>query len=198
MYPPWGYNYMGRPGPWFGGPSTGGPASMASFGVEMEEEYDDDMWESELDNEADSRTINPEEIEADDEQGGGEDNDLLTAHRERYADEDGEPVKKSLAELGNNIWAKGKDIPKMMECYVKYPRPKNVVIHKVLLNEEVMSSIEKFGHTRDIKLRAAQAGVARAAVPMIRVIQNLMDGNTPLDKQQQVDMAIDGVSQSQC
>lgn len=79
----------------------------------------------------------------------------------------------------------------MKSCYARYSRPENVNVHKVDLNDEVPLSIVKCVRKRDIKLWSIQASVARAIVPMMRVIHNLLDVNKgSLDKQQRVDMAI--------
>ena len=70
-----------------------------------------------------------------------EGNSLLDQHRARYEDEDGVPVRESLATLINQIWEKGQDGE--VKRLTKYTRLSNVMIHKVDLNEEAYGQFPK-------------------------------------------------------
>ena len=153
--------------------------------VEMDETQDDEVQIVDETGGADA-TEGPEEEEG---------QDLLADYRERYADEDGDPVSEKLAGVVNAIWQKGKDSNTMKSCYVKYPRPGNLDLHKVDLNEEIISSVNNFARARDLRLRAVQAALTRAAVPTTRIVQGLIDPkSSKLSKQAEVDMAIDSVT----
>ena len=122
-----------------------------------------------------------------------EDIDLLANHRARYLDEDGTPVSPHLASLINTMWDKGRDKNLMKECYERHARPDNVNVHKIDMNEEIISTLPKFARTRDIRLRAIQGGVARAVVPVMKLIDTQL-GKTQQSRQQQVDTAMDAVA----
>ena len=60
----------------------------------------------------------------------------------------------------------------MKEEYAKHPRPDNLEVREVDVNEEVLEQIaHKMLKERDFHLRAIQAGVAQATVPLLRVIE---------------------------
>ena len=95
--------------------------------------------------------------------------ELLDADRVRYLGEDGEPVGEKLANLTNQLWDKGRDCQRLRECYEQHARPSNV--HKIDINDEVVNAIPQHVKVRDIRLRAAQGVVARAAVPTMKVME---------------------------
>ena len=127
-----------------------------------------------------------------------ENDDPLLAIRQRYADEDGAPADEGLAQIVNKIWKRGKDAQVAKSLYEKYPRPSNITPQKVDINEEVMTSLPKFARARDMRLRAVQAGIARAVVPSLRAAEALY-ANRKLEeltaKEKQVTgMCLDAIS----
>jgi hypothetical protein len=205
---PWGY----MPPPWYAmGPYPTGPMGMGGYPPEADEadrSMDNDSmvpdidWsvvgdndnQQEINEEANDESQDSDAENDEDSAEGGGNADLLAAFRERYADEDGEPVENGLAELMNAIWARGRDAANIKTCYTKYPRPKNVKVHKVDLNEEILGTLERPSKTKDMKLRAVQGGIARSVVPMTKIVQNAMDPEKTVNKQKVVDMAVDAVT----
>ena len=117
----------------------------------------------------------------------------LDAHRARYEDEDGAPVRDSLAVLVNQIWDKGKDRDKIKECLQNYPRPSNIQAQKVDLNEEVIGAIPKVARSRDMRLRAIQGIVARTTVPVMMVMQKMLC-SAKFTRKSVVDCGVDAIA----
>ena len=137
----------------------------------------------------------PETVETVDMTGDNDDEgDLLSAYRERYADEEGPPMGDQLARVTNDIWVRGRDPTKVKDIMVKHPRPSNLKCQKVDINPEVLSSIPKPARTRDAKLRAVQNGVARAAVPIVKIAEKVMDKSKPVDRKDIINLTLDSIT----
>ena len=108
-----------------------------------------------------------------------------------HEDEDRGPnITGPVADVANDIWQKGRNPKTMKTLFEKYPRPANVDCVKVDLNE-VTSAVNKFAWARDLRLRAVQGLIARAAVPTVCIIDVLYDKENKISPQEQVNMAID-------
>jgi hypothetical protein len=180
---PEGWTFVPSMYPGMGVDTYGGFADS----VPVDYEYQDDVY---LDMYQDNASMMSEEE-------GGEQNlpgdSLLSVYRSRYQDEVGEPVSGKLAGLVSQIWEKGKDSENLKEIYSNYHKPSNVPVHKVDLNPELMGPAGKFGRARDMKLRAIQAGIARATVPAIRIADDLLKAEN-IPQQKLMDMSIDTVT----
>ncbi len=134
-----------------------------------------------------------EDTEEGEVQDDGSDSDLLKEYRDRYADEDGPPIKEDIAKVVNAMWKKGRDPERAKELYKKYPRPANIQAQKVDINEEVMAIISKKTKTKDITLRAVQTAISKATIPALNSAVKLMDP-APLNRQRLFNMALDSVT----
>lgn len=124
--------------------------------------------------------------------------DLLQEHLEGVTEPCGESVPERLATLVNGMW-QGKG--KVKKLFDKHLKPDNLVLHRVDLNEEVLrglngSNQQKSAKNHDSRLRAIQGTVARAAVPLTTMVNDLIskDTSTTEAKQKLVDVALDGIS----
>ena len=172
-----------------------GVDTFGSFG-DMNDEYDDQYSVDMYAGSCTSDNVHVGDVQKEE---GGEQvqnlpgNGLLANYRNRYQDEEGDPVSDELADLAKQIWEKGRDNESLKEMYEAYPKPKNVPVHKVDLNPELMGPAGKFGRARDMKLRAIQAAIARATVPALRIADGLLKGDNISD-QKFMDTSIDTVT----
>ena len=128
--------------------------------------------------------------------------DLLQAHLAEFADDAGCPVPDRLASLVNEIWeAKGKSFSrdKIKALFEKHPRPANTHFHRVDINDEIKSAVNKskMATGRDYKLRSIQGGIAKAAIPMTQMVNDLISKDIPGStavKQSLVNNALDGLT----
>ena len=119
--------------------------------------------------------------------------DLLMAYQAHYEDENGPSVPDKLALFVNKIWRKGRDPETFKITMAKHPRPENLVMQKVEVNPEVLSSLGRVAKSRDAKLKSVQAGLARATVPAVKIAEQALRKND-LDKKQVLDLAVDSVT----
>lgn len=118
--------------------------------------------------------------------------DYLESYRQRFADEVGPAINKSLAKIVNTIWTKGRDPEVSKDIKSIHPRPVNIKCDKVDINSEVLSGLQKPARGRDSKLRAVQATIARATVPAVKIAGLCMQKD--FDKKEILDMALDTVT----
>ena len=122
-----------------------------------------------------------------------ESEDLLMAYQARYEDEHGPSVPDKLALFVNKIWQKGRDPETFKTTMAKHPRPENLVMQKVEVNPEALSSLGHVAKSRDAKLKSVQAGLATATVPAVKIAEQAL-GKNDLDKKQVLDLAVDSVT----
>ena len=96
------------------------------------------------------------------------------AYHARYEDENGPSVPEKLALFVNKIWWKGRDPEILKNTMAKHPRPENMVIQKVEVNPEVLSTLGQVAKNRDAKLKSVQAGFARATVPAVKIAEQAL------------------------
>ena len=67
------------------------------------------------------------------------------------------------------------------------------MIHKVDLNEEALGAIPKIAHSRDMRLRTIQGGIARMTVPILQVLQKVLC-DSKYTRQSIMDLGVDAVA----
>ena len=151
-------------------------------------DYDDPREES-VQEEADLPIADIFDEEDDDESEAqeGEQDDTLLDEQEALLSEDvSKPVGTKLAKVVKSAWdsARKKDANKKLgQLYDKYPRPENIDIYKVDLNDEIKNSVPKQVKNKDMRLRAIQGAVAKATYPVIKTIQMLATMPNPTKEQ---------------
>lgn len=75
------------------------------------------------------------------------------------------------------------------------PKPENVILHRVDMNEEILTGLGSLAKAKDIRLRNIQANIARSAIPMTQIVNDLVSKTlTNEEKQKCVDGALDGIT----
>ena len=73
-----------------------------------------------------------------------------------------------------------------------YPRPRNVLCHKVDVNLEVMNGLGKFAKNKDAKLRGIQGNIARCVVPALKIVEGVL--SKEMNESQIIETALDAVT----
>ena len=125
--------------------------------------------------------------------GEGDPEDLFDRHWDRFEGENGFPVDEKPAKIANAIWSQGRKTAIMKETFAKYPRPQNVICHKVDVNGEVLQGLTRnpTPKNRDSRLRTAQGTVARACIPAVKIAETMMDRTQELSRKSTMSMALD-------
>jgi len=161
---------------------------------EYYDEYDEDMYmEDEYDDYdelAESVSLEDPVVVSDSDNTNSVNNVLLDDILEGSTKvEDGEPLNAQLASLANDLWLLPHDLKPL---YEKHRRPANAANFKrTNLNPEVGSVIKPTMKARDYKLRTLQTAITRAAFPILRLVDGLMDGND--NKKEMVNHAMDSL-----
>ena len=157
-----------------------------------DDQYDDDQPDDTV---ADDTAIDPVDLDGDHDDpddADADEGDLLQAAWARLADEDdGPPLTGQVAGVINDIWSEGRKPSVVKELCEKHPRPSNMDVHKLDLNDEVIAAVPKWARARDLRLRAIQGNIARASVPAARIIDGLYAKTSTMTKQEHVNLAID-------
>ena len=173
------------------------PPSWPMGGQPMvdDDQYDDDQPDDTV---ADDTAIDPVDLDGDQDvpdDADADEGDLLQAARARLADEDdGPPLTGQVAGVINDIWSEGRKPSVVKELCEKHPRPSNMDVHKLDMNDEVIAAVPKWARARDLRLRAIQGNIARASVPAARIIDGLYAKTSTMTKQEHVNLAMDAVT----
>jgi hypothetical protein len=115
-------------------------------------------------------------------------------HKASYEGETGPALSENLNKHLITVWKKGKDPSKLKEQYEKHPIPSGSIFHKVSLNGEVSDPLQKRHGCvigRDNWLKAIQGLIARAAVPIAKILDDLMEDK--LDAQTAINHGLAGI-----
>ena len=109
-----------------------------------------------------------------------------------HADQQGPTIQPKLAQLINKLWWKDRDSETYKQIMKKYPRTENLEAQEVEVNPEVHNLVSRMAKNRDAKLKSAQAGISRAAVPLTKIAEQLVKAKQgDVDKQLVLDLTID-------
>ena len=117
--------------------------------------------------------------------------ELLAAYKQKYAEEIGEALDPQLVDIINKIWQHGRNMETFKKILAKHPWPENLVCQKVEVNPEVLTSISKFGKTRDAKLRSVQGCLTRVVVTFSKVAQAAV--GKEVNKKELLEISIDAI-----
>ena len=123
--------------------------------------------------------------------------DFLKAHKDNYAPESGPALGPSLTAHLKTVWERGRDGNLMKKFYTDHPQPEGTPFGKVDLNTDITTLLnsdpqKKHVVTRDARLKGIQTLVAKAAIPVAKVCNMLMQGD--MNKQTMVDACLDSVA----
>ena len=121
---------------------------------------------------------------------GADDIPSIAQHLAGHQDELGPAISEKLSKLVQNIWQSISSW-NIREVFDRYKRPANLEIHKVDMNTEIISTINKTARSRDIKLRSAQGALAKAVTPLTQIMDWLLKGGSRDKQQLMVDAAVD-------
>ena len=107
--------------------------------------------------------------------------DILAPYLQQPDDELGEDIQPSLARLADELWdraATNPDALKLKETYEKLPRAQNVNnLTKTDINGELKNMLPKSAAVRDMRQRAIQNAILRAANGLLLMLQETINQN---------------------
>ena len=88
----------------------------------------------------------------------------------------GPAVDKDVASTLNALWGRGRSLKVTKQLTDEYPRPENLSITKVKLNEEVQAAINKNAVLKDQRCAGVQSALAVGALPLVKIVDGLKAG----------------------
>ena len=170
MYP------VSSPAGYFPPPGLAGMQAMPGFNVPVADDPKDDKDDSKTD----PKKPEPEIDSALD--------DLINLDKELTAP----ALEEDVAVTLNKLFKHGRSRAVTKDLIGKFPRPANLNLKPLALNEEVKSNIPKFAKFRDLKAQGVQTALCLAANPLAQMISGAKAGQ--LDKTKTTQLALASMS----
>ena len=116
--------------------------------------------------------------------------DLINLDKELTAPK----IKEEVAVTLNKLFKHGRSRAMTKEIIQKFPRPENLNLKPLVLNEEIKGTLPKFTKLRDLKAQAVQTALCLAANPLAQLVSEAQDGDSPIERKSVASAALASMS----